>query len=74
MAVKVKSCTVVRKIEERFTKTYVQGSGFGDNAKFTDQSAGWWIACDGCVSVCVGYTKPDANVGDRAEISLTIPG
>lgn len=73
MSIKVKSYTVVRKIEERFTKTYVQGSGFGGAAKFNEVSMGWWVVCDGCVGVCVGQERPNVEVGQRAEISLTIP-
>lgn len=55
----------VDKIEHRFRRHYVGGSG--DAAEFAERPLGWFVTC-GDVTFSVGTDRPNLRVGDTLEL------
>jgi hypothetical protein len=60
----------VVKVEERFVKRYVEGSGVKEAAMFEDKSIGWFILLDNNYAFGIGSYKPDFVVGEEVRISI----
>jgi hypothetical protein len=59
----------VQSVEEKFTKIWV--SGFGSDAKFEDQSSGWYICLVGShEALFAGFDKPPVKVGEYARVTI----
>lgn len=61
----------VLSVEESFTPAYVIGSGIGKDAKFVNQSQGWFIFLEGSYeALYLGKEKPGIEPGDVVKITL----
>jgi hypothetical protein len=61
--------STVVKVEERFTRDYVDG--IGDNARFTERSLGWYVYLQGSYEALhVGASKPAWAFRDRVKITI----
>lgn len=69
MAIKYIFRAIVLKVEERFNKAHVSGSG--PDALFNDISIGWWVTLSGSRNAqFFGMAPIDLKVGDAVETTV----
>jgi hypothetical protein len=61
--------TRVLSVRKEMRKIYL--SGFGEEAKFREQSLGWYMHLEGSYeSLHLGFEKPEIHAGDRVKITV----
>lgn len=59
----------VRRVEEKIARRWIGGAG--DDAKFQDDSQGWWAVFESCpASMYLGTLRPGLATGDSVRIIL----
>jgi hypothetical protein len=69
MSTKFVMLDVVRRVEERFARQHVRGSG--EHAVFAKNSEGWYAVFESCpASIYLGSSEPELAAGDRVRLTV----
>lgn len=69
MSTKFIMLDTVKKVEERIARQWL--SGTGNDAKFKDNSEGWYASFASCpAGIYLGTVEPSLKAGDKVRLTL----